>query len=112
MSLKNIKNRYLEKSMDLDYTVSHMNVFLASVFWDIWILESAVNKTKRAFAKSHTPCGPNNSILGMLLTVCDPQKDTPSLSFCHWEGLRSDLGKTVFLCLGRKEKKWPQGLEV
>ena len=35
MSLKNIKKRYLEKSMDLDYTVSHMNVFLASIFWDI-----------------------------------------------------------------------------
>lgn len=26
MSFKNIKNRYLEKNMDLDYTVSHMNV--------------------------------------------------------------------------------------
>lgn len=35
MSLKNMKTRYLEKSMDSDYTVSHMNVFLASFFWDI-----------------------------------------------------------------------------
>lgn len=35
MSMKNIKNRHLEKSKDLDYTVSHMDVFLASIFWDI-----------------------------------------------------------------------------
>lgn len=105
MSLKNIKNRYLERSMHLDYTVSHVNVFLASIFWDIWILENAVNKTKRTFTKSHTPRGPNDSILGMLLTVCDPQRNTPSLSFCHWVGLRSDSGKTGFLCSGWGERR-------
>lgn len=100
MNLMNIKHRYLEDNMDFDYIACHMNIFLAPIFWDIWILEPK----KELSLEVILHCGSNNSILGMFLTICDPQRNTLSPSFCHRKGLSRDPGKIIFLCSGRSKR--------
>lgn len=81
MSLMNMKDRYLGESMDFEYTVDHMDVFLAPIFWVIYIPENAVSKSKTELSpKVILHCDPNNFIWGVFLTVCDLQRNTPSPS--------------------------------
>lgn len=81
MSLMNMKDRYLRESMDFEYTVDHMDVFLAPIFWVIYIPENTVSKSKRELSPKVIPhCDPNNFIWGVFLIVCDLQRNTPSPS--------------------------------
>lgn len=59
--------------------------------------------------------GPNNSILGVLLRVYDPQRNMPSPSFCHRKRFRRDQGEIIFPYLEEKEERvavWAGGIFV
>ena len=63
-----------------EYTLCHINIVLASIFWHIWGLDNTVNKTKSELSLKVIPHYSSlTSVLGMYLTVCDPQKNTPLL---------------------------------